>query len=660
MIMMRSLAFACLGLAAPGAPAQELPPPYTGPLRALVYTDTRIPDADRAQLVHLVSEVVQRQYWRPITAKKGLSIDKLVDCYYDAFVTDPATKLTAEALQAEIKLQSPLVVWPTQGDTPVMMPPFPAIANRIQDRRSVRFRGYDTLNDAYSIAERPSDFSPKAMKRVADQAIVSEDSTCEVRLEHRDAKYTAVIVPVDNGREEIIRSRVPRSVGQVSIGRDAELGRVRIQLLQEGLAACLENAGYLTQSPFWKDLKQLVGRLEPELVKAAAGLPLVILDQNFTEETGEGEGHGFKVHKVAAEVLRVLELPKLMDQIKNVDLCPATEQGIEELKQRVAKVPTNASSPLIDAILRKEADDWLKDRGQPCLGGEFDVPDLVLAAVLRRELESGSWLVMSFRARGSVENLLRGAFDSSSLSVVAAGNDDVMLDDAWTPQTQASKTQRVILVTHGGEKGVLGTYSSKFEGLKVDVTAPGCGVGENWTAGSSLAAPLVAVAAWLKELIGRASGTAAAGGPPVRSAVTAASRPSSSIGTRVLSAGMFDVSRYIVAPFRHIRFRDGVDGRAGPQVLALTNGQFSINCGGPQPVQGSGDANQTVLHTLVPSADGTSLVRRQLGIGWRLQEFGECGQVPLNGFLLTVTYPDGRTEQFDWQKFTRQVMEVSF
>jgi hypothetical protein len=272
----------CLTLRA----AVDDPPPYEGSLRALVYSDRRISDPDRAQLVHLVADIVQRQYWRTVDVDKNTTLDKLVDCYYDAFVEDPLTKLTAIALQDEIRKQSPLVEWPTQERTPVMMPPFPAIAMRKQVPGTSRFRAYDTVRDAYSITDRVSQLSSSTLERVADQPLVTGASRCSARLAKRDATFTAIIVPIDQAREALLRTRLPATVQQLSVGPDAQLGRVRIELLQDGLAACLENVNYLTQSPFWNDLKTLAAKLGAQLVTAAADVPLVILDQNFVEAEG--------------------------------------------------------------------------------------------------------------------------------------------------------------------------------------------------------------------------------------------------------------------------------------------------------------------------------------------------------------------------------------
>ena len=272
---------------------------------------------------------------------------------------------------------------------------------------------------------------------------------------------------------------------------------------------------------------------------------------------------------------------------------------------------------------------------------------------------------MSFRARGSVQTVLSGAFDLPGVSIVAAGNLQGSLDANWMPQLQASITQRVILVTFGDEKGVLGTSSNPgHDGLKVDTIAPGCGVGERWGAGSSFAAPIVAVAVWLKELVKRASGATGGDERKLRSEVSAASRPSVAIGSKVQAAGVFDLSRYVVAPLRHIRFRDNVPGREGlPLVVPVTRGQLAIDCaGGGKNIEGVGRGDSNILYTLTPSADGTSLITRQLGLGMRFLDVAECKWGSTGGLSLELTYEDKRMkpERFDWKKFSEQVLEVSF
>jgi hypothetical protein len=646
--------------------AQDVEPTYTGALRALVYSDRVIRDSERAQLVQVVADLVPRQYWREVDVAKDTTLDRLVDCYYDAFLKDDRTRLTAVALQNEIRTRN-LVEWPLTNDVTLAMPPFPAIANRKQDPNLRRFRVYDAANDAYSITELLSAFSSKMLTRVGSQPKITNTSDCRVRLQKREAKLTAVLVPIDASREEML-SRLPRSVQQLSVGPDAQLGRVRVELLQDGIANCLENVDYLKSSPFWSELKRLVGDLGARLAKAASDLPLVIVDQNFKENTEE-EGHGFRVWNVATAVLKELGLPEaieadLIKKVEHVELCPTTKKDIDDLQKRVQEIPVTSTVPGLEPALKQQAEAWFAHLGEPCFSSEFDVPDLVLAAVLKRELATKPWLVMSFRARGSVQTVLSGVFDLPGVSIVAAGNLQKSLDATWIPQLQASLTQRVILVTYGGEKGVLGTSSNPgHEGLKVDTIAPGCGVGERWGEGSSFAAPVVAVGVWLKELVKRASGVTGGDGRNLRSEVSAASRPSVAIGRQVQATGVFDLSRYVVAPLRHIRFRDDVPGREGlPLVVPVIRGQLVIDCAGSNKIDVVGHHNSNILYTLTPSADRTAVLTRQLGFGSRLLEFAECKRGSMGELSLELTYEDKnmKPERFDWKKFTEQVVEVSF
>ena len=245
---------------------------------------------------------------------------------------------------------------------------------------------YDAANDAYSITERLGEFSAKALKRVGDQPKITnapprEQSHCQARLEKREAKFTAVLVPIDTGREALL-SRLPPSVQQLSVGPDAQLGRVRVELLQDGIASCLENVDYLKVSPFWNDLKRLAGELGVRLVKAASDLPLVIVDQNFADGSEE-EGHGFRVWNVATAVLKELQLPEaierdLIKKVERVELCPTTASDIDDLRKRVFAIPVSSSVPGLEPALRQQADAWFAHLGEPCLASEFDVPDLVL------------------------------------------------------------------------------------------------------------------------------------------------------------------------------------------------------------------------------------------------------------------------------------------
>jgi len=656
----------CLVSAATTADAQDVAAPYAGPLRALVYSDRDIPDSDRARLVELTAQVVPLAAWRGTAVEKGTSLDRVVDCFYDAYDSDPRSRLTAAALKAAIQQQDPLLEWPLATDTHVRMLPFPAVAERTRDRHlGDSFRIYDTLTDASAVAPRLAGWSATGLTRIGEVAVrAARSAPCGARLGHRNATYTAVVVRTDGGRESLLRQLLPHTVGMVTFVRDLKFAHSHIQLLGEDRPECLEHGDYLETSPFWDDLKARVAQLRSSLPAAAADFPLVIVDQNFSQDAGGSKGHGATVRAVAARVLEDLGVPELTapSLLINEELCPTDPKQIQELKQLVAEVLD--VNPSRAAALRDSAETWFKERGQPCAGEEFDIPDVVLAAVLKKSLRAGRWMTLSFRAKSAAAEVLKSAFiGSRSVSLVAAGNDVQTLDDQWAPHGEASFTSRVMLVTYGDDKGVYGTFSSPEEGLKVDITAPGCGIGERSTVGSSLATPLVAVGVWLKELMRRAAGDQPADDTRLRSEVTAASRPTDSIGARVEAAGMFDLSRYVMAPLRYVHFRPGaLSHQVGPAVVALDGGLLRIHCdvdrGGRRVLQ-PGGPSESFLHTLVPGVDGRGLLWRKLGIGFRRQELIECRPDPAT-FSLEVIHADGASETLDWRTFTRDVLEVSF
>lgn len=474
----------------------------------------------------------------------------------------------------------------------------------------------------------------------------------------RDATTTAIVVPLD-GLMRMAASGLPPGVsvlsGQMREGGDVDrVGYSRIEFLSGPV--CSVDGTWLTRSEHYdsaiKRIATALSGANGSLIAARARRsPLVILDSDFT-----GNGHGNKVHSIVANQLRALGAEALLQHVKPVDLLlrdtPAKSNALALIDDYAASPEfVVANRPYLPEVRR-----WIEEDSHHVVWTGDEVHDLYLQALLWRHLRDGAFVNMSFRLLSPALRLLQPTFmqkPEASFLVVAAGNDAGTLDPVWVPQDAASAFANTINVTHGLPDGkVIGTRGGgERTNALVSLAAPGCGFVTGLVSadesGSSLAAPYVAVAAWMKSLL-----DGGVYGASMRRALLDAAIPIPSQDAGIESGGMFDPARLLAAPRLYVR---------GPRgVRALTSASLTVGCRTGEGIElRTFSAKPHLRQSLVVYASGGSHI-----VWYRAVRLDGFPRADLDSSCvagsLTFTADNGAVNYGDGAAFAQEVTEFVF
>jgi len=476
----------------------------------------------------------------------------------------------------------------------------------------------------------------------------------------RDATTTAIVVPI-RGTGNIPPAALPPGVSVLS-GRERldgtveRVGYSRIEFL--GAPTCSIDDRWLTTSAHYPSA---VARIAATLSGGAATVVtararrsrLIIVDFDFT-----GAGHGNKVQSVILAQLQALGAEALTQYVDPVDLLlrnTAEKAAALKLLDDYAasgEFGSNHPNPYL-----AEAKRWIREDSDAAAWTGGEVNDLYLQAVLWRHLRDGAFVNISFRLLSPALRMLQPTFmqkQDGAFLVVAAGNDARPLDPVWVPQDAATAFANTINVTHGLPDGhIMGTRGGGEQtNSLVSLAAPGCGFVTNLVtaveSGSSLAAPYVVVAAWLKSLIeGGINGAA------MRRELLNAAMPIPAQESGIESGGMFDAARLLAAPRLHLRTKAGA-------VRPLTNASLTVEC------QGVGVPDRRTLTQRPNLRQSVVIYRRQTTfVLWhRSVALDRFPRADLDSscvvLALSFSADDGAVKYADAETFLTEVAEYAF
>jgi subtilisin family serine protease len=333
-----------------------------------------------------------------------------------------------------------------------------------------------------------------------------------------------------------------------NIGTRVPHDLIALELLQS--TQCVEA---FPPSPYSNLAKLRLSAHVQRMVQAATQKPLTLIDYGF------GQGHGTQVRRVIDRVLDELGLtdsvaPALRKAIVSFELRPPQPIADSPLLGAIAAYAARvqATNPQVSNE-RASASAWYLDRDQPPPDATVvPIAPFALQAAIDHSLQGGSWLNMSWRGDGArpmmPEGLDRLIREKNVFVVAAAGNEPRDLERNVVPQDKSSQFAEFVNVTHGtAAAAICGTRTTE-SGASVQFLAEGRTVDATGgrISGSSFAAPLVSVAAWLKHLI---DGTAA---DRMREQLVTASSYFPALQARSVDVkGIFDPAKLLARPGLH-------------------------------------------------------------------------------------------------------------
>ncbi|OGA64184.1 MAG: hypothetical protein A3G81_29100 [Betaproteobacteria bacterium RIFCSPLOWO2_12_FULL_65_14] len=678
----RHLAFIVTVWAATVAPGFAQPRDLTGvgtDYVALVYDDSSIPDGDRAALVTFVAAAVPVEKWPVVTVTASTHIHCLIDDFYDYYPNGAfQTPRTVDALQtAIVRYNEALGQRTTVPPMLLRIPPFPVHAYH-SGRRQTKRRIYDAEVRGYSITVQGPDERPSlpAEAGILGRTKCSSTSSAMTPLPSDAADIAATTLIVPAMPTEIVRLPeqlgVPRQVLIFNTTIDAgsgirkfKTGFSTVELLHGG-QTCTDGSDWLNASPYFQywNAKKLGGRFDtPEVVKRALAQPLRVLDVGF-----DG-GHGSQVMAVAQQLLAQLGLARLAavgsEALKPWELVPSSTASAAEALAMLEQygLEYRAAAQVFDAH-QAEAKAWLNER--EAVRDTFDVPDLVLGALMWRSFRQNLWVNVSSRFRAPfLSDVVSSVVESSGGVLFAAvGNKPRQLTRGWVPQDHSFSFPQVISVTCGRSAGeICGEHGDSTNGgstaPRVLIAGPGCGFSGTSNVGSSLATPYVAVASWLAQLL--ADGGAPPGTPRDRAVVrrhdlVTANMPSATLSHPVESHGLFDPAYLLLKPPPHvIKADNSLSLIKSYRIGFRCEGRDDLAFGPPMSTANSQARNYSDTIMVYEKDGKPHLWRREV-----LVDSSSVSQCPLEALDVKLTHPDGVEETFDLSSFPSEVRWITW
>jgi hypothetical protein len=538
---------------------------------ALLYDDQKLSDAERAKLFTLVADSVPPQQWRTITLAERTDLRTLVDRFFDYYPSGQySAPLTVDAVVEIIRRYNDVSGISVPAGTTVRVPPLPMRAKgRFDFERE--FRVYNADVQGYSAKQNAE---VVALPTNRELAVPSSPGANPFR----DATSTGIVIQLTEANiNRLTPKTLPAGVIALSAvpapgadpgSTDLVIGVVPMELLPTTPAACANPFATLEASPFRARQRARVESAttpdDDRLLRVAADTPLIVLDVGFVSH------HGFKVRRVAEQVLQRLGAPRLAERIVAVEMYPVDAQAKQELagtlNEYVASQPTLAEDSAEFKHRVEAAHRWIESSaGTVSLTGpRLDIPEVLLRALFFKHVTRGAVLNMSFRMQAPATAALLNEFaqDALSFSIAGVGNTVEPATPGWTPQDASMALPNFVTVTYGTEEGtVKAQFPEGSTGARVRLLAPGCGFEGIADEGSSLATPYVAATTWLRVLLDRLESGASPAGEVLARELVSATRPIHTLERPVESGGMFDPAMLIAFPrTRHFLLRrDGTE-----------------------------------------------------------------------------------------------------
>lgn len=544
-VRVRSIAIAFAVIANGVALAQVPPTPPGTPKRVrVVFDEQQIKDPQRARVYQLIVDSVPEPAWPTIQVTQTTKIAALLNEYFDIYTIGPGrSPETQRLLAAMVADANPTLVLTTARDEvtagSVRLPPVPVRAYSSYQTGEVVTRTFDPESMSYLLrAPGGEETSPSAdtIPKAANGAV-------------RRGALTEVLLSVTPDVKD--RLRRYRSLLRPLLALDEDKDDlVNVTLLGGAAAPCNMASAWLAGSPYHASLKAALSLAEiAKIETAAANLPLTIIDWNVTDP----KGHGAKVRAVVTEVLNHLGLGSLDSRVRTVELNPTRNRdGLKKLLATYKQYITQQSGGADIAKVFDSAEKWVAHYVSP---DEYAlnqrVPTLLLQAIFWSNFAKPQTLNFSFTTDSVALTVLDANFmlGAKAFGALAAGNSGMPASPALRPQAEAYQWDNIVNVTHGRSDGTIDgdTTNSQYK-IIVSLIAPGCGyttpplVPED--IGSSFASPYVAAVAWIRMLQGTQARS-------VKRALINASEPSSAVGQRVESGGLFDPALFLLQPNTH-------------------------------------------------------------------------------------------------------------
>jgi hypothetical protein len=653
---------------------------------ALVYDDATIPDGDRAQLVKFIASVVPVEKWLPVSITEPSHIDAVIDDYYDYFPIGKefATPETVAALRKILIDYNALGAVTTIERAPLRLPPFPLHAYH-RGRPQTERRLFDVTSRAYRITQLATDQVPNRRNTINGVFGRSKRSSNNSPIDRghqeiADIVSTTILVPAS--RTDVMKlSRalsMPRQVLIFNTTLDAEDGTSFQGSFRTGFSSvdvlrredpCADGAQWLAASPYfqqWSEQNRGAQLDDDALLQRAKDLPLHVLDVNFSG------GHGAEVLAVTTQLLNQLGFHKIANAGASTvipwELVPSTvakateSQGLIDDYRREYRA---AESVL--AKFDTETTAWLNTMPSTKIGSKFDIPDLMLGALMWKTFTQQRWVNVSSRVRAPFLSDIvdQVVLDSSGALFAAVGNDSGELQAGYVPQDH-QRFPQVVTVTCGTKTGeICGEHSSGSKLRRVLLTGPGCGFAGTSGTGSSLATPYIAVASWLQHLIAQRAepaDSAEINAQLRRHDLLAANVPAPMMAKRVESYGFFDPAYLLLRPAPHVVMKDRT-------IREISSYTFDFAC--PENVRGSltppsrfdnvidtleSAQNVTITMLVYPRADGPYVWVRQI-VGDGTQIAYNCHVQSLN---VTLEMAGRAAAVYDLDTFVRDVAWITW
>lgn len=508
--------------------------------------DRVMTDADWVRLTKVMSKDVPTSHWPLVSVKKGEGLYAIIDRFYDIYPL--ATTPGARALPQTVSQLMRIIA--TENDVPadglregqtLRVPPLPVRPQMMHGGApSDALRLFVPGRDTYAVLNAAGAVKAAGTRQPnRDAAAISS---------FRSPGKTVFSVSSDAAFE----------LALAGVGTSFASKTVSLELL-DAPTACELASSTLPTSPYLARARQRLNGGSGRVVAAAAKHRLAFIDFDFAD------GHGGKVRSAARWVLNVFGQSALDSSLVNVELNPAALRAVsivpDQLSEPIAKYWAWGKEKGVVESGVQDGTMWLVTSDPGVGQAVYEVPPVLLQAVIFDRLQRGQWLSLSWRiteASGALpidaETLLAG---NDAFVVVAAGNEAAQIRSDRTPQSAASSFKRFVNVTHGDRTGaVFGSWTSD-QGGNVDLIAQGCGFEYGTlhatSTGSSFAAPVVAVSAWLKHLV---DGTP---GDSMRPLLARASSLLRLSNHRVLSGGYFDPAQLIANVGPHYVTASGTD-----------------------------------------------------------------------------------------------------
>jgi hypothetical protein len=548
---------------------------------ALVYDDQKLSDAERARLFALVAESIPVSEWRQVTVASPTDVRTLVDRYLDYYPAGQySAPRTVDAAVDLIRKNNAIGAGMVPAGVPVKLPPVP-IRAKGQFDQDRKLRVYNAEIQGYAAGENAESV---ALPMNREMAVASSAAVEPLR----EATATAIMIPATPANiERFSPNALPRGVAAFSAPAATEegppggtpdsptpqtvkIGIIPVELLSVAAAAgnCTDPFATFEQSLFRARQKaRVAAALTPtddRLLQAATDAPLTVVDAGFVAH------HGQKVRMVVEQALAKLGAPQLAQKIVQVELYPVNEKAksdlLATLEAYVQSDPVLAESNSEFKLKVQEAEAWIKSSAASVAltGPRLDMPEVLLRAIFSRHVRRGAVINMSFRMRAPATARFLEEFAQDALSFTLAGvkNEARPIEPGWTPQDAASMRPNFVNVTYASEDGKLkAEFPDGSNGARVRLVAPGCGFAGISEEGSSLAAPYVAAATWLRILLDTLDSGSRPASEELGRALLSATRPIHTLEHPIESGGMFDPAM-LIAPPRAKHFllkRDGTE-----------------------------------------------------------------------------------------------------